>query len=60
MSFDTDKFMEDLQNPEKTETMLTDIANFFEKLIEYIGKLFKAFTIKANYIDDQDPWGVNE
>ena len=51
MTFDTEKFMEDLQNPDKTATMLTDIANFIEKLIEYIGKLFNAFTIKPKYAD---------
>lgn len=42
------EIMENL-NKDNAKAFLTDIANFLEKLIEYIGKLFKAFTIKPEY-----------
>lgn len=54
MTFDSEKFMADLGDESKTAQILTDIANFIEKLIDYIGKLFKAFTVKPNYTDGWD------
>ncbi len=42
--------MENL-NKENAGQFLTDIANFLETLIRYIGQLFKAFTIKPKYAD---------
>ena len=42
--------MENL-NKDNAKGFLTDIANFLEKLIEYLGKLFTTFTVKPKYAD---------
>ncbi len=42
--------MENL-NKENAGQFLTDIANFLETLIRYIGQFFKAFAIKPKYAD---------